>query len=450
VAGSRVSIDVTKCLALIAVAACGTPPKGPVASKPEPVTEVPVDAAPPPPDPDLNREPPKPLLSIDWATVPLATEAEANAAWVEIAPTGADWEEKLDEIPVAKAGPLAVAMLRAGNFTCVPPQPKRDCAPLVLDVDEPAPAATRSDPCLRRLLALWSLGAVEDADLPQIYPALKQIAAIPPPESQLVAAAIQAVPETDHDKRLELLSIAFQAGQRDLANGHVSTLDEAHLIDAARKHHIDGALDALAVASHRAVVLAAIADEQMSPKARAESIQELVAGEDKLAPDAKAALIAATKAKDCYVAAAAARALEVRGDTRAVPRRPRTRSTAVMMRALCVLAAYERFQGNDESSLLPAFVPASGLEHVKVAFDPLSDTDPDGDGDPHTERTVMQIPRSELVVPEVDDMVRAFRHCKGTTCSSDDRDFRFGLSLIRGELYLAKVELIDRPPCPGH
>ncbi|MBL9016712.1 MAG: hypothetical protein JNL83_21170 [Myxococcales bacterium] len=437
-----------KCLALIVVAACGTPPKGPVATKPEPVAPPP-DAAPRPPDPDLNRQPPAPLLSIDWTSVPLSTEAEANAVWAQIAPTGEDWEAKLDEIPVAKAGPLAVAMLRAGNFTCVPPQPPRDCAPLVLDVDGPAPTAGMSDPCLRRLLALWSLGAVEDSDLPQIYGALKQIAAIPPPESQLVAAAIQAVPETDHDKRLELLSIAFQAGQRDLANGHVGSLDEPHLIDAATKHHLDGALDALAVESHRAVFLTAIADDKMSPKARAEAIQELVAGEDKLAPDARAALIAATKAKDCYVAAAAVRALEVRGDRRAVPKKPRTRSPDVMMRALCVLAAYERFQGNDESSLLPGFVPPKGLEHVKIAFDALSDTDPDGDGDPHTERTVTLIPKADVVVPEVDDMVRAFRRCKGTTCSSNDRDFRFGLKLVGGELTLATLELIERPPCPG-
>jgi hypothetical protein len=205
-------------LVLIAVAACGTPPNGPVAQKPEPPKPAPTDAAPKPPDPDLHREPPKPLLSIDWATVPLSTEAEANAVWATIAPTGADWEEKLDEIPVAKAGPLAVAMLRSGNFTCVPPQPKKDCAPLVLDVDGPAPTAGMSDPCLRRLLALWSLGAVDDADLPQIYDALKQIVAIPPPESQLVAAAIQAVHDApdvrpDAVERGRLLLAAGKLGQ---------------------------------------------------------------------------------------------------------------------------------------------------------------------------------------------------------------------------------------------
>jgi hypothetical protein len=282
-----------------------------------------------------------------------------------------------------------------------------------------------------------------------VIDALRAIVAIPPPESQLVAAAIQAVPESDHARRLELLSIAFKAGQRDLANGHVGMLDEAHLIAAVQKHHIDGALDALSAESHRKVFLAAITDEALAPKARAEAISELVAPDDKLGPDAKAALVAAAKSKDCFVAAQAARSLEVRGDKRFVPRRPRTTKPDVMLRAICVLASYERLQPNDESSLLPSFVPPKGLEHVKILFDPLSETDTDGDGDPRTERSVNLIPKADVIVPEIDDMIRAFRRCKGTTCSSDDRDFRFGFKLVSGELWLASIELVDRPPCPG-
>ncbi len=433
---------------LAALAACGPPPRGPV-SPPDPGPAAPKDAR---PTPEPARETPaqKPLISINWDTVPLATEADANAVWKQIAVTGDDWEAKLDEIPVANAGPLAIALLHGGNFTCVPPQPPKDCAGLVLDVDGPAPTATMADPCLRRLLALWSLGALDDDDVPKVIDSLRAIAAIPPPESQLVAAAIQAVPETDGDHRLELLAIAFKAGQRDLANGHVGSLDEAHLITAIQKFHIDGALDVLAAESHRAVFLAAITDEALAPKARTEAISELVATDQKLPKDASLALTTAVKSKDCFVAATAARALELRGDKRFVPKRPRGTSPDALMRQLCLLASYERIQGNDESSLLPGFVPAKGLEHVQIAFDALSEVDTDGDGDPRTERTVNLIPKAELVVPEVDDMIRAFRHCKGTTCSSDDRDFRFGLKAVGGELWLASIEMVDRPPCPGH
>lgn len=435
---------------LAALAACGPPPRGPV-SPPDPERVAPANAGTGTArEPARETPPQRPLLSIDWQTVPLETEAEANAVWKQIAPTGDDWEAKLDEIPVAKATPLAIALLHGGNFTCVPPQPPRDCAPLVLDVDGPAPTATMADPCLRRLLALWSIGALEDDDVPKVMDSLRAIAAIPPPESQLVAAAIQAVPEADGDRRLELLAIAFTAGQRDLANGHVGSLDEPHVIAAVQKHHLDGGLDLLTVESHRAVFLAAITDEALAPKARGEAISELVATDQKLPRDATTALVTAVRSKDCFVAATAARALELRGDKRFVPRRPRTSSPEVMMRQLCMLASYERIQGNDEASLLPGFVPAKGLEHVNVAFDALSEVDTDGDGDPRTERTVNLIPKSELVMPEVDDMVRAFRHCKSTTCSSDDRDFRFGLKLVGNELWLASIELVDRPPCPGH
>lgn len=428
------------------LAACGPAPR-PAPPAPGPSAAPKVTKA---PEPARETPPAAPLLAIDWATVPLATEADANAVWKQIAVTGDDWEAKLDEIPVANAGPLAIALLHGGNFTCVPPRPPRDCAPLVLDVESPAPTATMADPCLRRLLALWSLGALEDDDVPQVMDALRAIAAIPPPESQLVAAAIEAVPEADHDRRLELLGIAFQAGQRDLANGRVGTLDEAHLIAAVQKHHIDGALDVLSAESQRPVFLSAITDEALAPKARADAITELVATDQKLGKDVTAALATAARSKDCFVAATAARALALRGDRRFVPRRPRGSSVEALMRQLCLVASYERLQGNDEDSLLPGFVPSKGLEHVMVTFDALAEIDTDGDGDPRTERTVNLIPRAEIVVPEVDDMIRAFRHCKGTTCSSDDRDFRFRLTAAGGELWLTSIEILERPPCPSH
>lgn len=388
------------------------------------------------------------LLAIDWATVPLATDADANAVWAQIAPTGADWEAKLDEVPVASARPLAIALLHGGNFVCSPAQPVADCTRPPLDIDEPSPNAGLTDPCLRRLLALWSIAAIEDDDLPAVIDALRAIVTIPPPESQLVAAAIEAVPETDSAQRLELLALAYKAGQRDLANGMVGTLDEAHLIAAVQNHRIDAALDVLAAESHRAVYLSAVTDELLAPKARALAISELVSAEDKLTPEVRKALVTATKSADCLVAATAARSLEIRGDKRFVPRRPITRSQPAFMRALCVLASYERLQPNDEGSLLASFVPAKGLERVLVTFDGLSETDADGDGDPHTARTLDLVPRAEVMLPEIDDLIRAFRNCKGTTCSSPDREFTFGLKVIGGGLQLARLEVIERPPCP--
>lgn len=398
---------------------------------------------------ELEHKPDVPLLSIDWANTPMVSDAEVAAVWKRIAPTGDDWRQKLDEIPVAQGRILGSWMLKQGNFTCAKPPSKADCAPLVLDVELPKPDADVNDPCLRRMLALWSLGQLEDDDVGGVMDALRAIVTIPPPESELVASAIEVVPDKDHDERLELIDRAYRAGQRDVANGQLGELDEAHVIAAATKFHIDGALEILSAQGHRAVFVAAIADEKMHAKARTEAIDELVAADDKLPTDTKTALVAAAKSKDCIVAAHAARTLAQRGDKRFVPARPRTSSPAAMMRALCVLAAYERLQANDEPSLLQQFVPPKGLERVNVAYDALGEVDTDGDGDPHTSREVTLVPRDEVVMPEVDDMSRAFKKCEGTACVSHDRDYRFAFKTIGGQLYLTKLEIAERPPCPS-
>jgi hypothetical protein len=396
-------------------------------------------------DPDLFTQPPKKLLSIDWSKVRLLSDADALAVWGQIAPTGEDWDAKLEEVPADAERPLAIALLRSGNFLCAPPPPPRDCARPLFDVPQPAASAGLNDPCLRRLLALWAIDQLEPEDIPTVNAALIQIAQLPPPESQLVAAAIEAVPERDHAARLAIIAAAYKAGQTELANGAVSGLDDAGLVEAVTKLHIDGALDGLAAQSHRKVFLGAVTDEALAAKARVQAIDELATADAKLADDTKQALVTATKSADCTVAAAAARALALRGDARFVPKPPVARTPAAMMRALCVLASYEQRQRADETSLLGKFVPPKGLERVTVTYDALSDVDDDGDGDPHTRHTIDLVPKSELVVPEVEDLVRAMRHCKGTTCTSDDRQYVFKLDAA-GRLY--RLELIERPPCP--
>lgn len=402
-------------------------------------------------DPDLNRPPPRRLLSIDWSATPLATDADALAVWAKIAPTGADWEEKLDEVPAHVVRPLAVAMLRAGGFTCAaPPAPASECTVPRHDVPEPAPAADLADPCLRRLLALWSVAQLEGPDLPKVADALRAIAAIPPPESQLVAAALDAIPSRDQAQLLSLIVIASAAGQRDVTDGAVGRLDEAHLIEAATRFHVPGALEVLSAEGHRATYLAAVTDEALPAASRTRALADLLAtgaADAKLAPDLSAALVKATASKDCAVAAAAARALEERGDRRFVPTRPRTRSPEAMMRALCVLASYEPLRP-DGPSLLASYVPPKGLERVLVEYDALSETDEDGDGDPHTRRSIDLIPRAELALPEGEDLSRAMQRCTGTVCKSADREFRFSFKSTNAELLLSRLEIVERPPCP--
>lgn len=429
---------------LIVLAACGAPVAPVQAPAPNPV----VQEAPKPPDPDLNPAPPRRVLAIDWDKVSVATDAEANALWAQIAPTGDDWELKLGEVPDHVTKPLAIALLRGGNFTCMTPPPAAECVKPQFSVDEPAPAAGLADPCLRRLLALWSIAQLDETDVPRVIDALRGIVAIPPPESQLVAAAIELLPEADQATNLELLGLAWKAGQHDVVQASIDVLEEPAVIEAVRKHHIDSGLELLAAESHRAVYLAAMLDEQLGSRARIEAMLELAAVDDKLPADLRDTLAKAAKSPDCAVAARAARVLELRGDRRFVPVRPRTRSAQTMLRSLCVLAHYEQLQRSDESSLLAGYVPAKGLERVQVAYDGLGDTDTDGDGDPHTTTTIDLVPRAELVIPEVDDVARALRNCTGALCRDGDREFRFGFKPAGGQLYLSRLEIIERPPCP--
>lgn len=391
-------------------------------------------------DPDL--QPPKKLLSIDWTTVHLTSDADAIALWKTIAPTGDDYTEKLDELPDDSpvVTQLAVALLHGGNVTCSP-NPGQCGAPV--DIPDPAPTAGFDDPCLRRMLAMWSIEQLDDDDLATVHDALKAIVAIPPPESQLVAVALKAVPETAQDLKLELMAIAHAAGHGELVNGFVSTLDEPHLVEAVQKHHIPGPLDMLSTEGHRPLFIAAVNDANLPTSARVQAITELVASEDTLSKETRSVLATATRSPDCMVAAVAARQLVQHGEKKFGPSRPTNTSPAAMLRAMCVLASYEQLLGADEPSYLLGYVPAKGLELVTVTYDQYSDTDDDGDGDPHTQHTTTLVPRSEVVLPEVEDLARAMTHCTGTVCRSDEREFRF---TFKGD-QLRRLEVVERPPC---
>lgn len=426
--------------AVILLAACGGSPAKPV-PKPKPAPEVLVKKH------DITEferpETPK-LLSIDWSTVKLASSADALALWTRIAPTGLDWEDKLQELPDEVERPLALALLEGGNFTCMPPVKQIDCAPPQFDVKEPAHAAGFTDPCLRRLLAIWAIDKLDDADLPKLRDQLRAIVQLPPPESELVATVLAAIPDDDQATRLDLIGLAQRAGQQDVVTGAVGKLDEPSLIIAVTKHHVDSALEILSAEGHRATYLGAVVDEQLGAVARIRAMHDLVATDDKLAPDVKAALVKAAAAKDCSVAATAARMLQQFGDKRFVPVRPRAATPDKLMRALCVLASYEHQQGADEASLLATYVPKHGLDRITIKYDALSETDDDGDGDVHTIPEALLIPKAQLLVPEIEDMIKAFRRCAGTVCRSEEREFRF--SFRAGLLW--RLEIVERPPCP--
>lgn len=434
-------------VAIAMLVACGGTPHAPVQPDVEGSTPT-KKSREPVPDHDLERAPRPKLLAIDWSTVRIASDADALALWSKLALTADDWHDKLEEVPRELDRSLSIALIREGNFTCVPAKPAADCVQPAFDIPEPAATAGLADPCFRRLVALWALDKLEPDDAPMVMDGLKKIVALPPPESQLTVAALKVVPEKEPAKRLELIALAYAAGQRDIANNALGQLDEPFLVEAVTKHHIDGALEMLPASTQRATYLGALTDDKLPTKARTTAIAELSALEDKLAPDLRAALIKATATADCGVAASAARVLVQKGEPKYAPKRPRSAALAPVMRGLCVLASYEKLQGSDEPSLLPGYLPPKGLERVKVTYDALSDTDPDGDGDPHTEHTVDLVPRDEAVMPELDEISRALTSCKGTTCRTESHEIVFGFKPVGGEQLLYRLEIVERPPCP--
>jgi hypothetical protein len=253
------------------------------------------------------------------------------------------------------------------------------------------------------------------------------------------------VPETDPALRFELLAAAWQAGQHELVNSLIGELPVPQLIDAVKQLHSDGALAVLSADANRDLYLAAITDEQMARSARLQAIIDVTALEDPLAADSKAALIGAAKGKDCAVAATAAHVLAQAGDRRFVPVKPHARNAAQALHALCVAVSYGQLLRADEPSLLPGFVPHRGLDIVTntespVGLQPVPVDLPEG----QLIHTVDTVPPNEVAIPEADDLVRAFDHCTGTTCTSDSHEFK--LTFDRAGL-LSKIEMTDLPAC---
>jgi hypothetical protein len=409
-------------------AACATPRPEPAAPQTARAT-----AASPTPSSPAAPPPAAPLLgAIDWSRAQLRTDEDAQALWQQIAPTGADWELRLLELPKDQdlQTRLALALLRGGNFQC---RAASSCpADSYFDV---APTATLSDPCLRRLLALWAFDQLDDTQAASLERELLALAALPPPEEELVREAFDLVPLDRDDLLLPMITAARAAGQIDLADAAVHWLSPANVRKVATALHSDGAYAALDVNEARGAFLAAISDRQLKAQTSSNAITELIAADDgALRKDVRAALQRAVKDPRCAVAAAAARQLAVGGDRRFVPRRDAS-SVPAALRALCVMSSYlEEEVGVD--SLLRPFFSAAGVQ----IFDHTETSDSDG------EVAAELIARADLVtLPFLSDLGDALEHCLGTTCRTGI--FRFELTMAPDRSISRIERFFEASPC---
>ncbi|MEZ4363612.1 MAG: hypothetical protein R3B48_25775 [Kofleriaceae bacterium] len=400
---------------------------------PSPTAAALVAPAPDARPPGVPSSAPSPLLHIDWAHVPLNTDADALALWSQIAPTGEDWSLRLREVPNERDLPrrLAIALLRAGNFQC---RPASTCPDSVgLDVE---PAATLDDPCLRRELALWALEQLDDTDADALHPELVALASLPPPEEELVAEAFNLVP-LDHDALLlDMIHAARGAGQLEEADAAVKWLSASKRIELATKDHVDVAYELLSVDDARDAFLVAVTDAKLQARTSVHAMEALLELADGALPaDLRRALAGATRDPRCEVAAEASAALADRGERRYLPRRNAS-TVATTLRSLCLMARAAELANaapGVDSQFRP-FINAAGVA--------IFDHDEDRDG----EVAADHLARADVVtLPFLSELAEALEHCEGTTCTSDEYVFKLTLAPDRT---ITRIERTGRArPC---
>jgi hypothetical protein len=411
-------------------AACGRTPRAttlPPAPAAQPRVMTAEDPVPTTPRPD-----------IDWAHVKLDTDDDVRGLWQRLAPN-ASTAVSFSAIPEPVAHRLARVLLHDGNFRCAPLGPV--CPGVPQDLTAVRDQSDLTDPCFRRLLAEWAVDQLELDDFHALHDALAGILDIPPPDDELPSAVLTKAHELGlgFDEVTAMVQRAWKAGHRDVVRAVLADFAPDQLAQLYRAAHIDGVLDTLPASDYRDLFLAAIDDDQLATQTRASAISELIDGVATLPADLHTALVAATRGKDCSVAGVAALALARLGDHAYAPKWPRSPKLDVMMRSLCELTAYEHDQRSDEPSYLPGYIAPRGFTFTHTIYDPYVD--------PPDRRAVERVTPAQAILPELDDLVGAMRHCEGTVCRSDRREFRFGFSRGEGGLLLSSIEVVDLPPC---
>ena len=466
----------SRALALLPLlAACSgsaaPPPRAPEPAAPAPLAPTPVAVEPAPAVDDS--------LGIDWSSVTYATDEEALAIWARLDLDGENVADRLYAIPEKPAGlreAMARAILREGNFACTPIAKPITCDRSYLELPELGAEHRLGDPCLRRELALWALGELDDEALhTELAADMIALAGLPPPEEELNRAVFYRV--TDRDLRLQMLDAAERAGNELIADEMVGDLSNSQLETAARTHHIDGAVIVLDVEGALPLYLDALADPALRPETRIHVAGQLgdygasLAPDDPNLPRVTEALGRARVAADCRIAAAATDALELVTGESQDPTLGKRASQAVHARALCValhrrfapaplgrllgtlapkgLVIEQRFQDDDRLRQLWLEYPDEPDANKDGAPD-VAEADPDGDGDPTTWLEVERVPPDEL--PDRDiwpELARALATCTTAECQLPGQPVWFRLHWKKSKTGHTLTKIVRREVAGG-
>jgi hypothetical protein len=349
----------------------------------------------------LNSEPgwdraPAPDIA-DLALKPPKTEAEALALWQQLAPNGENYEDRLAAIPEDEAvrRPLAVALLRQGNFECEAVVHYEGCGQESVELAPIEPTAGLDEPCLRRRLALWALDEITEDDARTLTEALVGLVELPEPEDELREQAFAVA--VDDEQRLALLAAAKRKDLDELAESEAAKLTTIPAsITALRDLHIDAAAQGLDPVAHRDVLLAALVDAELASETRS-TIMSQLAGDE--APAVTQALVAVVDDEDCGLAMEAAELLASRGNASYLPTRPISTDAGEHLSALCMLA-HSSDTAHQEAQWLTWFGPEPVLiedEHYDEFAEPAEEQEvEDGEDGDEPSAVVTQADGTEI------------------------------------------------------
>jgi len=328
-----------------------------------------------------------------------------NAArmWRALAPTGANYQERLAMLPDDDElrRSMAHAMLRQGDFACNAFVEEYGCGD-PYDVLEPLdPAATLEDPCLRRYLALWSLEQLEPDDVVALSEVMVELASMASPEYELPEAAFLRA--TDDAMRLRMLAVA-EASNAESWAPQLET-NEAR-IRALTDLHIESVASTLDVAGHEDVLRSALVDPALGAYTRGALLDGFATDDD---VRTTRALNELTGDDDCALAMSAATMLAERGDRSHLPTRPRSQNPEAHLRVLCMLNA-----DGAAADTWPQWIAAGGYDSTTVAAYGSYDETTDAYTPP--EATTERVLREDAF----DERAAATSWtCDGLTCRAD-------------------------------
>jgi hypothetical protein len=302
---------------------------------------------------------------------------------------------------------------------------------------------------VQRKAVQWALDAttLTKIDVGQLMNELLAIAELPPPEDELVMAAVRLVESKQPELRVPLLE-ALLAGKRlELANKSAVGLSPRDLQRAANELHLDAPALALSDTKQRAAVLTALLDEALQPETRLALLARAAA---QPGPDLLDALIALSDKSDhCELSMRASLQLAAQGKKQYLPKADG--DSASLARELC--RNVHDTDGARQLRLWRSVVPPTGTITVTSHLDDdFADRDEDGQKVEAKDET-SKITRKRASVDDLDAVWGAGRApvCSAESCKVDTDDGYLELAFATGKdgkRYVASIYRYHWRGCP--